>query len=195
MLYNLMLFFHIFGTLLMFMGVAIALTALLSILYAKDTQSIRTWAKVAVKSDGLIPISVIFILFPGLYLVFSTWGWGTGWIDLCLATLIAMTIMGPVINLPRLKAILEAANNETNSSPSTALLQTIHNRTLWNSFMIMTMLGFGIVFLMTMKLAMVGSLVTLLISVVLGYVLATIILGKAFNSNKINTGSNHTLTK
>lgn len=195
MLYNLMLFFHIFGTLLMFMGVAIALTALLSILYAKDTQSIRTWAKVAVKSDGLIPISVIFILFPGLYLVFSTWGWGTGWIDLCLATLIAMTIMGPVINLPRLKAILEAANNETNSAPSTALLQTIHNRTLWNSFMIMTMLGFGIVFLMTMKLAMVGSLFTLLVTVVLGYILSTIILGKASNNNKINTGSNQTLTK
>lgn len=195
MLNNLMLFFHIFGTLLMFMGVAIALTALLSILYAKDTQSIRTWAKVAVKSDGLIPISVIFILFPGLYLVFSTWGWGTGWIDLCLATLIAMTIMGPVINLPRLKAILEAANNETNSSPSTALLQTIHNRTLWNSFMIMTMLGFGIVFLMTMKLAMVGSLVTLLISVVLGYVLATIILGKASSNSKVDTGSNLSINK
>ncbi|SHR52023.1 Uncharacterised protein [Mycobacteroides abscessus subsp. abscessus] len=195
MLNNLMLFFHIFGTLMMFMGVAIALTALLSILYAKDTQSIRTWAKVAVKSDGLIPISVIFILFPGLYLVFSTWGWGTGWIDLCLATLIAMTIMGPVINLPRLKAILEAANNETNSSPSTALLQTIHNRTLWNSFMIMTMLGFGIVFLMTMKLAMVGSLVTLLISVVLGYVLATIILGKASSNSKVDTGSNLSINK
>lgn len=195
MLYNLMLFFHIFGTLLMFMGVAIALTALLSILYAKDTQSIRTWAKVAVKSDGLIPISVIFILFPGLYLVFSTWGWGTGWIDLCLATLIAMTIMGPLINLPRLKAILEAANNETSSSPSTALLQTIHNRTLWNSFMIMTMLGFGIVFLMTMKLAMVGSLVTLLISIVIGYILANIILGKATSNTKINTGSNQSVTK
>jgi len=195
MLYNLMLFFHIFGTLLMFMGVAIALTALLSILYAKDTQSIRTWAKVAVKSDGLIPISVIFILFPGLYLVFTTWGWGTGWIDLCLATLIAMTIMGPVINLPRLKAILEAANNETSNSPSTTLLQTIHNRTLWNSFMIMTMLGFGIVFLMTMKLAMIGSLVTLLITVIIGYILANITLGKATSNNKINTGSNQTLTK
>jgi hypothetical protein len=127
--------------------------------------------------------------------VFSTWGWGTGWIDFCLATLIAMTIMGPVINLPRLKAILEGANNETNSSPSTALLQTIHNRTLWNSFMIMTMLGFGIVFLMTMKLAMVGSLVTLLISVVLGYVLATIILGKASANSKIKTGSNHSVNK
>jgi len=66
----------------MFMGVAIALTALLSILFAKNTQSIRTWAKVAVKTNGLIPISVLFILFPGLYLVFTTWGWGTGWIDL-----------------------------------------------------------------------------------------------------------------
>ncbi|MGG7620699.1 hypothetical protein [Bacillus coreaensis] len=59
--------------------------------------------------------------------------------------------------MPRLRDILEAVINETNSSPSTALLQTIHNRTLWNSFMIMPMLGFGIVLLMTMKLAMVGT--------------------------------------
>lgn len=61
--------------------------------------------------------------------------------------------------------------------------------------MIMTMLGFGIVFLMTMKLAMVGSLVTLLISVVLGYVLATIILGKASSNSKVDTGSNLSINK
>lgn len=55
--------------------------------------------------------------------------------------------------------------------------------------MIMTILGFGIVLLMTMKLAMVGSLVILLISVVIGYVLATMILGKAYNNRSGRRGA------
>lgn len=190
-----MLFLHVFGTLLMFMGVGIALTALLCILFAKDTQSIGTWAKVAHKSDGLIPVSVIFIFFPGLYLVFSTWGWGTGWIDISLAALIVLMIMGPVINLPRIKAILKAVTEEKSTTPSPALLQIVHNRTLWNSFMIMTMVSFGIVFLMTMKLAVMGSLITMVISVILGLILSNILLGKASTANLVKTGSGQSVTK
>ena len=131
------------------------------------------------KLDGLLPFSVILILVPGLYLVFSSWGWGNPWVDLSLTLLIVMTFMGPFINLRRLKAILNAAIAEENAAPSAGLLEKVQDRVLWNSVLIMTMLTLAIVFLMTVKLAWIGSVITIAVAIVLGCILANIMIGRA----------------
>ncbi|MFZ3591337.1 DUF2269 family protein [Bacillus sp. DJP31] len=121
-IYNIVLFLHILGTIIMFVAVGITLLAMISMLHSAKTERLRNWAALSVRLDGLLPFSVIFILLPGLYLVFSTWGWGNGWVDLSIATLVVMTFMGPIINLRRFKEILNAANAETNDVPSRELL-------------------------------------------------------------------------
>lgn len=50
---------------------------------------------------------------------------------------------------------------------------------LWNSVLIMTMLAFAIVFLMTVKLAMVGSIIALVVAVILGLIFANMLLRRA----------------
>ena len=151
-------------------------------LNSKTTDTLRIWAALAVKLDGLLPFSVILILVPGLYLVFSSWGWGNPWIDLSLTLLIVMTFMGPIINLHRLKAILNAAIAEENAAPSAGLLEKVQDRVLWNSVLIMTMLTLAIVFLMTVKLAWVGSILTIAVAIVLGFILANILIGRALST-------------
>ncbi|WP_409300743.1 hypothetical protein [Peribacillus sp. SCS-155] len=176
MLYNVMLFFHILGTAVMFIAVGITLTGMIAMLHARNTETLRNWAQVAVKMDGLLPFSVILILLPGLYLAISSWGWGAAWVNISLAVLIAMTIAGPIINLRRLKAILEAANNEKSSTPSTYVLEKVRDTVLWKSVVIMTLLAVALLFLMTMKLDYIGSLVTLAIGVITGIFAANILL-------------------
>ncbi|HYK74824.1 MAG TPA: hypothetical protein VEV44_17145, partial [Pseudoneobacillus sp.] len=114
--------------------------------------------------------------------VFSTWGFGTGWIDMSLVILIVMTFMGPIINLRRLKSILAATNAETSSVPSSNLMEKVKDRTLWSSVIIMTMLAIGILFLMTVKPAMLGSLVVVMISIVLGFIVANLLLSRVSRS-------------
>ena len=186
MLYNVMLFLHILGTLMMFVAVGITLTAMIAMLHAKKTETLRDWSSLAVKMDGLLPASVILVILPALYLVFSTWGWQVAWINLSLATLVVMSFMGPAINLRRLKGILTTANAETELIPSSNLLKKVQDRTLWNSVIIMTMLGISIVFLMTVKLALVGSLISLGISIVLGFIVSTYVL-KSASPSKFST--------
>lgn len=178
MAYDFVLFLHIFGAIMMFVAIGITLLAMISMLHSKATEDLRKWSALAVKLDGLLPFSVILILLPGLYLVFTRWGWGNPWVDFSLALLIVMTLMGPIINLRRLKDILKAANAETNEIPSAALWKKVTNRVLWNSVLIMTFLAFAIVFLMTLKLMLVGSIITLVAAIVIGVILAGILVGR-----------------
>jgi len=97
-----------------------------------------------------------------------------------------MTFMGPIINLRRLKAILNAANAEKNAVPSAVLLEKVRDRVLWNSVLIMTMLALAIVFLMTVKVTIVGSLVAIVIAVVLGFIVASILLNRASTKTAIS---------
>lgn len=181
MFYSMILFLHIIGAIIMFVAVGITLTAMVSMIHAKKVETMQTWAVLAVRMDGLLPFSVILILVPGLYLVFTAWGWSLAWVNVSLLTLIIMTVMGPAINLRRLKNILSAIEAEAanRSVPPSSLMEKAKDRVLWNSVSIMTMLAFGIVFLMTVKVGLVGSIITIVVSVLLGFAAAKVLLGRA----------------
>lgn len=189
MLYKIVLFLHIFGVVLMFAAVGITLSTMTAMLLSKETKTIRIWSSWAVKMDGLLPVSVVFVLVPGLYLVFTAWGWKFAWVNTSLILLLAMTFSGPIINLRRLKAILNLANTEKNASPSLELLRKVRDRFLWNSVSVMCMFLIGIIYLMTVKPGIVGSLVTLAITFILGLIVATILLGKADRSKTVNNNN------
>lgn len=176
MLYNIVLFLHIAGAVIMFMAIAILALSMLSMLQSKDTENVKRWSGLAVKTDVLFPMSTLLIIVPALYLVFSTWGWGTAWINVSLAALLGASFLGPVINLRRLKGILAEA--ETDVVPSISLMNKVRDRVLWNSVSIMAMLAVGILFLMAMKLALFGSLITMALAVAIGLGLAQFVLNK-----------------
>jgi hypothetical protein len=101
--------------------------------------------------------------------------------------------MWPIIKLKRLKAILETANAEKNEVPSSKLLEKVRDRVLWNSVSVMTMLTLAILFLMTLKLAMLWSIITLVLATFLGFILSKILLSKVssiFSSTQTKTNIN-----
>lgn len=175
-MYSYMLFLHILGVLIMFAAVGTLFFGMINMLHAKDTPSLKVWAKLAVKMDSFLPISVILILFPALYLVMTTWGWDVAWINVSLAALIIMTLAGPIINLSRLKAIAAAVASETNDTPSKAVQQIVRNEVLWCSGTIMMVEVLGIVYLMVVKPALVGSIVTLIVCACIGVIVAKLAL-------------------
>lgn len=178
MLYDIILFLHIIGAIVMFIAVGITLTAMVSMIHSKKVSTMQTWAALAVKLDGLLPLSVILILLPGLYLVITSWGWGHAWVNVSLFILLLMTVMGPAINLRRLKDILSAVNTEAANTevPSAILVEKAKDRTLWNSVSIMTMLAFGLVFLMTVKVGLIGSVFVVMASILAGFAAARFLL-------------------
>ena len=162
----------------MFIAMGILFTAMISMLHAKEKDEVHKWSALAVKLDGLMPLSTLLIIAPALYLVFSAWGWGVAWINVSLALFVVMSVMGPMINLRRLKSIMDAASSETGTVPSAALLSKVRDRALWNSVSVMSMLTVGILFLMAVKLPLLGSLETIGFAVIAGFVLANVLLAK-----------------
>jgi hypothetical protein len=182
MLYNLVLFFHIFGAVLIFMAIGLLFTAMISMLHAKDAKGIRQWASLAVKLDILFPISTILTLASAFYLVLSSWSWEVAWIYVSLAALLFNSLLGMIFNLFRLKGIAEAAEQETEAAPSAALLQKVRERALWHAVSVMTMVTIGILFLMVIKLGATGSLITMGISAAAGFLLSNSLLGTIKNT-------------
>lgn len=189
MLYNVVLFLHILGAVIMFMAISILALSMLSLLHAKETEDVKRWSGLAVKTDALFPLSTLIIIVPALYLVFSTWGWGIAWINVSLAALLGTSFLGPIINLRRLKGILAVAEAETDSVPSSDLVRKVRDPVLWNSVSVMAMLVFGILFLMAVKLPLVGSLITMAIALVAGLVLARFMLAKTKPDTSADTVS------
>lgn len=173
-----MLFLRILGTIGMFIAVGLTLTAMIGMLNAKKTETLRIWANFAVKVDGLLPFSVIIIFLPALYLVMNAWDWNLAWINGPLAALIVISFMGPAINLRRLKLALKAANEEKSSTPSNHLMQIVRDRLLWTSCFTMSMIAVAIVFLMTVKPALIGTIIAFAAAILLGYIIPSIILKK-----------------
>lgn len=168
MAYSIGLFLHIFGVILMFMGVGITIAAMVAMLFSKQVEQVRLWSFLAEKADGLIPVSVLFILLPGLYLTFTTWGWTMAWINISLVVLVVMSVMGPMINLKRIRRIHSAAVAEQDGIIPAGLYQAIRDKVLWNSVSIMTLLAFGLVWLMTAKPGLLASLWALVVAVIAG---------------------------
>lgn len=182
-MYQLALFLHILGVLFMFAAVGAILISLFGMLSSKDNKTLKIWANLSVKMDEFIPFSVLLILLPGLYLVFSTWGWNIAWVNVSLGAFILMSFAGPIINLRRFKGILQTVNAESSENPSPHLLAKVRDQVLWNSISIMTMEVLGIIYLMTIKPFLIESLVTIGICFVLGIVFSKIALRIGIKKN------------
>ncbi|MEO4054893.1 DUF2269 family protein [Solibacillus sp. CAU 1738] len=185
-MYQLILFLHILGVLFMFAAVGATLIGMFGMLHSKDNKTLKIWASLTVKMDEFLPFSVILILLPGLYLVFSTWGWNIAWVNVSLVALILMSLAGPIINLRRFKGILKAVIDESGETPSTHLLAKVRDQVLWNSISIMTMEVLGIIYLMTIKPPLIESLVTMVVCFVLGIIFSKIALSIGSEKNKMS---------
>lgn len=181
MLYSIVLFLHIIGAILMFIALGTTLAAMISMIHAKRVETMQAWASLAVKMDSAMPFCIILIIMPGLYLVVTTWGWGQAWANFSLVLLLGMTVMGVTVNVRKLRGILNTANVEAVGAgvPSENLMNEAKDRTLWNSISVMVMLSVGIVFLMTVKAGVAGSIATIAVSVMAGFIVSAFLLGRA----------------
>ena len=98
----------------------------------------------------------------------TTWGFTLAWLDAALVTLVALPILGPRVNGRRLTRIRQ----EALTRPDGPLLTSLRARTtdpvlvFWSR--LVALLGWWMVFLMTLKPDLFGTLAALGVAVVLG---------------------------
>jgi hypothetical protein len=82
--------------------------------------------------------------------------------------LIVISILGPLINARRLRALASAAQADSSTTPSPALSCLINDPVLFTSGTTMGVVGLGIVCLMVVKPNLIASLAIIVVAALLG---------------------------
>lgn len=168
-LYNLVLFLHVSGDIGIFIGVGAQLLSLVALRRARDVEQARAIAGLITLTDPIAVSSALVMIATGLYMALTIWGLRTGWIAVALASMIVLLspLIAGVIE-PRMRAIVTMAR-EASPGPLPESLETrIHDPVLGTALQTMAAVVLGIVFLMTNKPALTGSIAAMLVALALG---------------------------
>jgi hypothetical protein len=115
------------------------------------------------------------ILGAGLAMTLGAWGWSHAWIDLSLALLILLSIAGAAFNGTHAKRIAQQAAAFGEGPIPPDLRRQLNHPLHWTSVISMATMGLGIVFLMVEKPDWLGSVITLVIALLVGVILAQVL--------------------
>ena len=165
-LYSIALFLHIVGALGFFVVLGLEWVSLLYLRRAATIDQVREWIGVLGLMRWIGPASMGLILLAGIYMAMTAWG-RAPWIGIGLAAMILIAIIGGALTGPRMAAIRRALTSESGSL-SFAFRQRLHDPLLWLSNQVRVAIALGIVFIMTVKPDLTGTLLTIGVAAILG---------------------------
>lgn len=168
--YAIALFLHIVGALGFFVALGLEWANLRHLQRATSAEQVRTWMSVLASERWLGGVSLVLLLLAGFYMTATVWR-GVAWIAVALGALILLAVLAAVLSRPRMAAIGRAVATE-NGLLSASLYQQLHHPLLWVSIQTRVAIALGIVYLMTVKPDLNGSLLTISVAAVLGLVSA-----------------------
>jgi hypothetical protein len=164
--YSIALFLHVVGALGFFVALGLEWTGLWQIRRATTSEQIRAWMGISNSARSLGIASMLAILISGFYMMATAWG-SVAWIIVALGALVLLVVLTMALTGPRMAAIGGALTTE--KGPVSHTLQNLANHPLlWISIQTRVAIALGIVFLMTVKPDLGGSLLTIGVATVLG---------------------------
>lgn len=167
-IYSLALFVHIVGALGLFVALGLEWASLSYLRRATTVEQAREGLSMFGAQRRLNPISWLAILIPGFYMAATTWR-GVAWTTTALGAVILIAVLGVALTGRRMAPIGQSISSESGPISST-LRQPLDDPLLWVSLRIRTAIALGIVFLMSVKPDLLGSLLTVGVAGVLGLI-------------------------
>lgn len=168
-IYTIVLFVHIIGAIGYFLSIGSWLFILVGLRRAQRVEEVRALMHVNDLSGPFGDGSGLVLLIAGLYLALSAWSLLTSWILVALISLILILSTNAALIGPRRSALVKQLERSAPEGEiSLALSQHIHDPVLWATSQTTAVLLLGIVFLMTTKPDLGGSLIVMAVALVLG---------------------------
>jgi len=172
--YNIALFVHVLGVIALFVAVSLIVVAFMRMRRSSTANQAREWASIAQGAGKSIAFIAIVILAPALYMVAAAWNFTTPWVMTSFIAFVALAIIGATVNgraIERVAATTRSA--ELGAIPETLRAQLTAPQ-LWLLEGARLSLLVGIVFLMTVKPDLPGSLFALGVTLTLGLILGAL---------------------
>jgi hypothetical protein len=157
---------HILGALGFFIALGVEWLSLSQARNATSSEQVRERLQISHSAQRLGPLSMLTILISGIYMMATLWH-GVPWLIIALGALILMVVVGIALTGPRMAAIGRALTTE-HGPVSPSLRDLLNNSLLWLSIDLRVSIALGIVFLMTLKPELLGSLITIVVAIILG---------------------------
>ncbi len=168
-IYNIVLFVHVIGAIGYFLGMGILLFILLGLRWAQRVEHVRALIHLNELSAPVSAASAVLLLVTGLYLALTAWSLLTSWILVALISLLLMVPTSAALIAPRRSAIVkQLAREAPGGELSEALERHIDDPVLATVCTTVAALLLGLVFLMTTKPNLVGSLIVMVVALLLG---------------------------
>jgi hypothetical protein len=168
-IYTIVLFVHIIGAIGYFLSIGTWLFILVGLRRAQRVEHVRALIKLNDLSGPFGAGSAVVLLIAGLYLALTAWSLLTGWILVALISLILMVPTTAALIAPRRSAIVkQLAREAPGGELSEALERHIDDPVLATVCTTVLTLLLGLVFLMTTKPNLVGSLIVMVVALLLG---------------------------
>ena len=167
-MYNVVLFFHVSGAIGYFVGIGTWLFILVGLRRAQRVEQVRALVNLIGLSGPFTGISALLLLASGFYMALTAWSLQIGWILVALISLVLMAPLSAALIEQRRRAIDRLAREAPDGPLPEALGQRTHDPILLTVLETVTALLLGIVFLMTTKPSLIGSLIVMVVALVLG---------------------------
>ena len=174
-LYALVLFVHVLGAIGYCISIAALLLVLLGLRRAQHVEQVRSLLHVNDWSAPIGAASALLLLAAGIYLALAQWSLLTPWILVALISLLLMVPAVAVVVAPRRSAIVKQLARESPAGEITpALRLRLSDPALFVVAQTVAALLVGLIFLMTTKPDLVGSIVVMVVALVLGLAAGTL---------------------
>jgi hypothetical protein len=180
--YNVELFLHVTGVVIVFAGYGALLFATVALRLVGKTEVVRAIARlVAGRKVGFEYISAIdlvvvagsvLLIVGGVTMAASTWGFARGWIDVSIAMVLALGALGAFVVGPRLHRISVLASQSPDGPLPESLRAAIHDLVLTTILYASTSGLIGVVFVMINKPSLPVSLIVMIVAVGIGVLMA-----------------------
>jgi hypothetical protein len=179
------LFLHIVGALGFFVALGVEWISLRHLRSALTAEQVREWMRVAIGVRRLGMISMLLLLVSG-FTMMAMAQMGGAWMIVAFWSLVLLGVLAVTLSFRRMAAIGRAMAAET-GPVSPALNQLLNHPLLWIAIQTRVAIALGVVFLMTLKPDLRGSLLAIAIAMVLGLASALPILGRRRAQAEPNT--------
>ncbi len=168
-IYNIVLFVHVIGVIGYCLGIGMWLFVLIGLRRAQRVEQVRAFIHLNDLSGPFSGISALLLLAAGLYLALAVWSLLTGWILVALISLLLMVPTSAALIAPRRSAIVKQLERSAPGGElSEALERHLDDPVLATVCTTVAALLLGLVFLMTTKPNLVGSLIVMVVALLLG---------------------------
>ena len=175
MVYQIALFTHILGVICLMGGRTLIHAGMLIMSRARAMERIRDWAGIYGGLTRSMPVFALAILLAGLYMAWTSWTFNIPWIDASLGVFLVVIALSSTVlrrNFVALSREIRAAQSESVPAP---LVARIRDRAMWATEYGISGLLLGIVFLMTVKPDLTGSVLALSIGLLAGVLIGILV--------------------